>query len=108
MNKTVLISMVADFSEEPLGRYPEDSPFCGQNFRDFHLVPALKKNGMVTVVLDGTEGYGSSFLEEAFGGLIRKAGFQKDDLKNRLKLVSDDDASLVDEIWQYIDVARTA
>ena len=43
---------------------------------------------MVTVVMDGVAGYGPSFLEEAFGGLVRKEGFDKQSLESRLKLVT--------------------
>jgi hypothetical protein len=73
-------------------------------FRRRHLVPALREGEQARVNLNGTLGYGSSFLEEAFGGLVRLEGFLAADLRRRLKIESDDQF-LVQEIWSYIDEA---
>lgn len=81
-----VIKIAADFSRTPAGRFPEDGAYCGENFREEHLVPALKIYDTVVVLLDGTRGYGSSFLDEAFAGLIRKSGFRKKDIESRLKV----------------------
>lgn len=67
-----MIRIAEDFTEFPGGRYPEDGDGNGTDFRERFLVPALSSGCKVTIVLDGTRGYPSSFLEEAFGGLIRK------------------------------------
>ncbi len=97
------INIAKDFSETPLGRYVTDGKFSGERFRDEFLVPALKV-GPLTVEIDDTEGYGSSFLEEAFGGLVRKRHFSADELKNRLRIKSSSPAFGVYEglIWRYI------
>jgi hypothetical protein len=63
------INIARDFSKVPVGRFRTDGPDSGQRFREDFLVPSLKK-GDVVVILDGTEGYPSSFIEEAFGGLL--------------------------------------
>jgi STAS-like domain of unknown function (DUF4325) len=94
------LSVAKDFSPSPAGRYIEDGPFPGAVFRDNMLVPALKSNDQVTVNLDGTDGYGSSFLEEAFGGLIR-LGFSEKDLIERLKIESTR-KSYSARVWTYI------
>lgn len=82
------IVIVKDFSNRPYGRYPDDGDFCGQNFRQNLLAPTLRKcleNGEVlTVNLDGYNRYGRSFLDEAFGGLIREEGFTSEQLSNHL------------------------
>jgi STAS-like domain of unknown function (DUF4325) len=70
--KSIILSVARDFSPSPAGRYIEDGPFPGAVFRDTILIPAVQNNDVVTVDLDGTDGYGSSFLEEAFGGLNEK------------------------------------
>lgn len=106
MKRTQTISIAKEFSTEPIGRYPEDNDFCGENFRDKFLVVALNEYDEVVVRLDGTEGFGSSFLEEAFGGLVRLRGFTQQDLKSRLILVSDEDETLITEIWEYINEAK--
>lgn len=81
------ISIAKDFSAYPAGRFLEDGEASGTAFRDNLLIPAL--NGgfdKVEIIFDGVAGVGSSFLEEAFGGLIRKTGMSKTDLDQRLDL----------------------
>jgi hypothetical protein len=102
------LSIAHDFSREPLGRVYADSDSSGQLFREKLLAPALQKHDVVVVSLDGTEGYGSSFLEEAFGGLVRHHGFKAEDVQ-RLKFISNEDDSLISEIAGYIsDALRVA
>ncbi len=96
------LSIAKTFSREPAGRYRTDSDFSGEVFRDEHLLPALDQFDEVEVDLDGTEGYGSSFLEEAFGGALRK-GVPVEDLRHRVKLISEEDPTLIDEILQYVE-----
>ena len=97
-----IINIERDFSRYPAGRYVDDGPYSGQRFRERFLIPALSEEsgGKIFIELDGARGYGSSFLEEAFGGLIR-AGFSAADVLNRLELKSQDE-SLVEEIEGYI------
>lgn len=99
------ISIPLDFSPYPAGRFKSDSPSSGQAFREDFLVPALKKNEVVEVEFDGSMGYSSSFLEEAFGGLIRKEKFSKEFLHQKLLLNYKEDPCLVEEVWQYINEA---
>jgi hypothetical protein len=66
------ICVATDFSRWPGGRWRTDGPFTGERFRDELLLPALREHGRVTVDLDGAWGYGSSFLDEAFGALARE------------------------------------
>jgi hypothetical protein len=83
------INIAHDFSDVPGGRFPTDGPFNGQDFRDRLLAPSLRDDNGVTVILDGTEGFGSSFLEEAFGGLVRNYDFEDTVLKGKLQLVAE-------------------
>lgn len=106
MTKTVKIRIAEDFSAVPLGRFPTDSDACGENFRERLLVPALKDAETVGIDLDRTEGYGSSFLEEAFGGLVRKHQFEATDLLKKFSFTSLDDPTLPDEIFGYIKDAQ--
>lgn len=100
------INVARDFYDAPAGRFPEDGEYHGQRFRDEMLVPALRNGEEVLVDLDGTDGYGSSFLEEAFGGLVRLCGFSAHDLHRLLRLKSDEDESFIEEVWDYIDSAK--
>lgn len=101
MNK--VIDIAKDFSRYPAGRFISDGPFSGERFRNEFLVPALQNNEKIVVNLDGTRGYGSSFLEEAFGGLVR-LGFDKDTIK-RIISINTRDESLTLEIYEYLDNA---
>lgn len=97
------INVANDFSKWPAGRYRGDGPYSGEVFRDDVLVPALARAEIVEVQLDGARGYGSSFLEEAFGGLARLGKYTRQQLKERLKIVSLEDPSLPAEIFFYIE-----
>lgn len=67
----IVLNVAKEFSRYPSGRYPSDSRFSGERFRDKFIIPALQKGGLVTIELDGVLGYGSSFLDVAFGSLRR-------------------------------------
>lgn len=95
-----MINIATDFSPFAAGRYRTDGPWSGQRFREELLVPALRSFARVSVSLDGTLGLGSSFLEEAFGGLVRD-GYRLSELKNKL-VVQCRRPRYVDRTWQYI------
>mgnify|MGYP004717548943 CR=1 FL=1 len=99
------IYIADDFSDIPYGRYDEDGPDNGQRFRENHLLEALKDYDEVHVYLDGAMGYGSSFLDEAFGGLYRTNGIDKNTIKKKLKIVTDLEF-LKESIWDYIADAK--
>ncbi len=87
----VNIIIAKDFSKTPFGRFPSDSATSSaERFRKEFLVPALRKDDDEVVVdFDGVAlGVGSSFLEEAFGGLIRKEGLSKSSVQKRLIIKS--------------------
>jgi hypothetical protein len=106
----ITISIAKDFSDVPWGRIPEDGPFCGENFRKMHLVPKLElleKNQSLVIDLDGVEGFGSSFLEEAFGGLVRKEGRLQKDLKEKMLIETKQKEFniYIKLIWKHIEDA---
>lgn len=74
MSEPKVISINRDFTHTPGGRYAKESEYSAEEFREKHLVPPLTKGERLIVDIDGTAGYGTSFLEEAFGGLARKFG----------------------------------
>ena len=96
-----MINIAKDFTRYPAGRYRGDWPYSGEAFREKFLKPVLKSGGNATVVFDGAMGYGSSFLEEAFAGLIRE-GFSKREIQDAFQLVSEDDPSILIEIEGYL------
>lgn len=100
------IVIARDFTPFPGGRYRQHGEGSGEEFRDDLLRPALNREASVTVRLDGTSGYPSSFLEEAFGGLIR-VGFTAEDLRKRLKIEAEPAYRSYRQLaWQFIDDAQ--
>jgi hypothetical protein len=105
---TVTISVAKDFTRFPSGRYVRNGETSGEAFRQKFLEPHLRDGEVVEVDLDGTVGYGSSFLEEAFGGLVRALRIPSDRLLTQLKVITSDD-SLREEVTDYIrDAGRRA
>jgi hypothetical protein len=102
---TTVLNIAKDFSRSPAGRYKTDGPYSGEAFREEHLIPALMGSEIVEVQLDGAFGFGSSFLEEAFGGLVRVAGFKAEVLHDKLR-ISSKLKTYEDRIWLYVDEAR--
>lgn len=112
---------VTEFTKYPGPRYIALGPNSGEEFREQYLVNALKKDPEVSINLDGVLGYGSSFLEEIFGGIVRampahpavthpngerivKHEFITLEMVDFIKhnLVSNDDPSVIKEIDGYI------
>lgn len=68
----ITITISVDFSRIPGARFPAEGDYSGQEFRQNILAPKLKEaidsNQRLKVILDGTAGLGTSFLEESFWG----------------------------------------
>jgi len=102
--KLMKLSIAKDFTRKPGPRYRFEGEYSGQKFREEVLEPsfkaALQTHALLEVNLNGVEGYGTSFLEESFGGLVRAYGFDK--VKSTLKFISTEDESYRDEVEEYI------
>lgn len=97
------ISVAKDFAVLPFGRYSSHGDFHGEKFRRQFLVPALSDYDFVEVDFDGvSDGMGSSFLDESFGGLVRDEDYSADALHKKLVIVTSRE-DLKDEIWSYIE-----
>ena len=100
----MLIKIATDFSENPGGRYIEEGDFSGELFRDTVLYPkykqALEKGETLTIDFDGCFGFGTSFLEEAFGGMVRK--YQVKNQLNHIIIISTEDETIPDLIRKYV------
>lgn len=97
------VNVAKDYTKYPGGRYRKHGKGSGQEFREVYLEPSLSQDKSVTVFLDGVAGYPASFLEEAFGGLVRK-GFKIERLQDLLKIKAKDPLykTYADKAWQYI------
>lgn len=101
VNTEKIINIAREFSRYPAGRFCDDGDFSGERFRKEWLEPILRERSRAVIELDGARGYGSSFLEEAFGGLVR-VGFDAATVKASFEFRSED-PSLAIEILDYIE-----
>ena len=99
------IIIAKDFSDTVGGRYREEGDFSGEEFREELLKPkfeeAVASNQTLLIDFDGGYGYPTSFLEEAFGGLIRD-GFDKNLVLKTLDFESDDNPKIIERTRNYI------
>jgi|1048.fasta_scaffold29970_2 hypothetical protein len=100
------ISVLKHFSPTPGPRYIHEGKFSGELFRKNVLYPrvseAIEKNIPFEVNLDKTAGYGTSFLEESFGGLIRMHKLSYDKIMHLMTLISKEEDYLIDDVNEYL------
>lgn len=98
------VSIAKDFSLTPGPRNIVEGEHSGEKFRkeilNKKLIEAVEKDSKLVVNLDGTFGYGTSFLEETFGGLVRENRTIK--VSDYVEIISDEEPYLVDDINKYI------
>ncbi|MBS4711899.1 STAS-like domain-containing protein [Aeromonas caviae] len=94
------IIKVADKFTSPGPRYISLGKYSGEYFRNLIKEDVLSGQSII-IDLDGTQGYGSSFLEESFGGLIRDG--VPVSLVKSIQFKSIEEPDLVKEIQEYID-----
>lgn len=96
-----IISVLDDFTEYPGLRNCSISEYSGEEF--YHKIlnkefkEAYEKKYKLTVSLDGTGGYASSFLDEAFGNLVYD--FTLDVVSKHIEIISDEEPHWKDMIW---------
>lgn len=100
----ITVNIAKDFTRYPSGRFKKNGATSGEGFREQFLESPISKGEKVTVEFDGTIGYGSSFLDEAFGGLVRKLRISPSIIHENLLLKSSDPA-IEAEVKQYIEDA---
>lgn len=105
------IKIASAFTTAPGPRYVSEGRFSGEQFRKEVLLPkvleARDKKCLLTVNLDGTSGYGTSFLEESFGGLIREDNLSLATLDSVLRFISLEEPDFLLEIREYMEKAET-
>ena len=98
--------VVADeFYRRPSGRYRSHGTHTGEAFRDDLLIKKLRdlpKGEKLVVDFTGVTMAGSSFLEEAFGGIIRNHNFTLNELKDIFVIKFPRRPSLEEKVWEYI------
>lgn len=99
------VSVAKNFTIHPGPRYIRQGQWSGEKFRKL-LESRLKSHDLLTVNLDGTRGYGSSFLDEAFGGLIREGILTREEFERRIQIVSDEDPTYLAEALDAVRLAK--
>lgn len=99
-----IVIKVLDFTEYPDVRYIEQDENSGEQFyKDvvkLNYSKAISENKILTVDLDNTAGYASSFLDEAFGNLVYD--FEYDKIQNHLKIKSEQEPDWINIILNEI------
>lgn len=103
MTTMTTLNVASQFGRFPGGRFRRISEYSGEEFREQYLEPVIKDGGKAVVVLDGVAGYGSSFLEEVFGGIVRAMRWLTREEVNRHLVVQTTRPSWLIEVNQYID-----
>lgn len=107
--ENIVFKVVSEFSRTPSARIAKEGKHPGEELRNM-ITPkirlALSNNVKFIIDLDEVAGYGTSFLEEVFGGLIREENFSLIQLQQVLEIKSDEEPELIDEIWQDIKDAN--
>lgn len=105
MKDEVVIRVAEQFGRQPYGRRADDGAQNGEAFRHRILIPALRDANRLVIEMDGNETpYGSSFLDEAFGGLIRYGFFTHEQLAGRI-IAHHKLKNIPDRISYYIKIA---
>lgn len=103
--KTYFIRIAGDYSETPGSRYIQYGPYSGEDFRDNYLeqryLKCLQAERKLVIDFDGGYGYSVGFLEEVFGGLIRK-GYHATDLINNIIFISEEEPQIIEEIMIFM------
>lgn len=101
---TKIINVATEFSREPGGRYYTDGDASGQEFRERVLIPAFRDFDQIIIELDGTRGYPSSFLDEAFGGLVRALHVSPADFAKKVTFRASPDFDIyVQDVFSYVN-----
>lgn len=104
----ITIVVAAQFTTTPGPRNQSEGNFSGEVFLEKLLEPkfleAQRQGLKLFIDLDGVEGYATSFLESAFGGLARK--YPSYQILKTLEFKSAEEPYLIDEIQEYIREAN--
>jgi hypothetical protein len=102
--ENIEINIADHFTNTPGSRNVDEGSYSGEEFLQKLLLPKFKEALAVKcylfIDLDNTEGYATSFLEEAFGGLARI--YSPEIVLDNLDFKSNDEPLLIDEIKSYI------
>lgn len=100
----ITINIAQQFTQTPGARYYTDGPKSGEEFYKELLkaeyVKAIGLNVKLKIILDGTDGYASSFLNEAFSLLGNEFGAEE--VWNNLIIISEEVPKYIDKVKQSV------
>lgn len=99
----MILNICEDFTETPGARNREDGKYSGQEFFEDFLKPrylGLSEHETLTIILDNTDGFPTSFLDQSFGALAREYSFEE--VIKKIKFISKEDPYLIEEIINYM------
>lgn len=105
MNDSCTINIGKDYTDLPYGRDERDGEYNGKHFRKTVLIPKLRVCDRVVIIMGDALGYGSSFLDEAFAGLIKYEGFSKSEILQKIDFQYHK-KSVIQNIYNYMDEAE--
>lgn len=99
------IRMTVDFSKLP-GEIDElHGTNTGEKFRNNYLIPVydycLVRDENLNINFCNSHGYAASFLEEAFGGMVRN-GYDGKQMLRKMNFKTEEEPLLEDSIVEYI------
>lgn len=100
--------VATEFHRNLGGRFRSDGPWSGEEFREDYLSEALSKaisvGRILRVDFDGATGMPTSFIEEAFAGLMRRAqgAFTPTQVQKHLEVV----APKTRRLWSKVELAK--
>ena len=103
------LKIAEEFSDMPGPRRKEEGANSAKEFLEKLLRPkfgeAVATGELLLVDLDGSFGYATSFLEEAFGGLARE--YPPEKVLRSLEFKSEEEPYLISDVKRYIRESRT-
>ena len=102
-------NIAKEYTRKPGPREKKLGDHSGEDFRETVLSnlvnECIENNEQLEIDLDGVYGYPNSFLEEAFGGLVRIHKVSKETLLKTLILKCTEDSTTIPKIIKYIEEA---
>jgi len=100
------IRIASEFSKFPGPRDRGEGDYSAEDFFERLLLPrfneSLQQGERLRVVLDGTAGYATSFLEGSFGKLQRDLKPKGIKILDHIDFISVEEPYLIDEIKEYV------
>ena len=100
------IKIARDFTKAPGFRFKKQGPKSGEELREHLREPLFEDpddKHIITIDFNGCYGFATSFLEEAFGGLVRKTKMKN--ILERFRFVADDNHEVKESVIRYIKEA---